>query len=189
MATTLTPTSRRNGADSADKRDESTPAEKPAAQRPAILDSAAYWLAIAAVYLLQLPLWFHSGKSKIFEDDGVMPPPLKKQFDGTFFESAPGLDAAWVLLGVIQLAIFGVLVASLVRGEFLATRRKPLLLTGLALSMLTFAALLFGDIWTNNFDGAASLYAYFGATAVIFLFVLLMPPYRKAAWLSGLTER
>jgi hypothetical protein len=158
-------------------------------QRPAIFDTAAYWLATASIYLLQLPLWFHSGKEKIFTDDGHMPPPLKKQFDGTFFESVPGLDGAWILLGVAQLAIFAVLVASLARGEFLASRRKPLLLTGLSLAMLVFAGLLFGDIWTNQFDGAASLYAYFGATAVIFVFVLLMPPYRKANWLSGLTER
>src|SRR5215217_3684782 len=156
--------------------------------RPGLFDNAAYWLAIASIYVLQGALWFHSGKSKLFDDDGVMPPPLKKQFDGTFFESLPGLDAAWVILGVVQLAIFGVVVASVVRGEFLATRRKPLLLTGLALSMLCFALLLFGDIWTNNFDGAASLYAYFGATAVIFLFVLLMPPYRRQNWLSGLVE-
>src|SRR4051795_7357837 len=92
--------------------------------RPAIFDSAAYWLATASIYMLQLPLWFHSGKEKIFTDDGHMPPPLKKQFDGTFFESVPGLDGAWILLGVAQLAIFAVLVISLVRGEFLPTRRK-----------------------------------------------------------------
>jgi hypothetical protein len=163
--------------------------ETAASERPEILDNVAYWVAIASIYLLQLPLWYHSGKSKLFDDDGTMPPPLKKQFDGTFFESVPGLDGAWVLLGVLQLVIVAILVGSLVRGEFLATRRKPLLLTGLATSMLVFASLLFGDIWTNQFDGAASLYAYFGATAVIFLFVLLMPPYRKANWLSGLTER
>ena len=125
----------------------------------------------------------------MFDDDGTMPPPLKKQFEGTFFESFPGLDAAWLLLGVMQLAIFAVLVVSVVRGEFLPTRRKPLLLTGLALSMLCFSLLLFGDIWTNQFEGAASLYAYFGSTAVIFLFVLLMPPYRRPDWLSGLIER
>src|SRR5829696_3145065 len=84
--------------------------------RPAILDAAAYWVAIASIYALQMALWFHSGKSKLFDNDGVMPPPLKKQFDGTFFESLPGLDAAWVLLGVLQLAIFAVVVVSLVRG-------------------------------------------------------------------------
>jgi hypothetical protein len=160
-----------------------------AGARPAVFDTAAYWLATASIYLLQLPLWFHSGKEKIFTNDGHMPAPLQKQFDGTFFASVPGLDGAWIILGVAQLAIFAVLVASLVRGEFLPTRRKPLLLTGLSLSMLVFAGLMFGDIWTDQFDGAASLYAYFGATAVIFLFVLLMPPYRKANWLSGLTER
>jgi hypothetical protein len=160
-----------------------------ATSRPGPLDNAAYWLAIGSIYVLQGALWFHSGKSKIFDDDGIMPPPLKKQFDGTFFESFPGLDAAWVLLGVMQLAIFAVLVGSVVRGEFLPSRRKPLLLSGLAASMLCFALLLFGDIWTDNFDGAASLYAYFGSTAVIFAFVLLMPPYRRPDWLSGLTGR
>jgi len=179
MASTLTP----NDADTAP-----APTER-SGSRPAIFDNVAYWIAIASIYLLQLPLWYHSGKSKLFDDDGHMPPPLKKQFDGTFFESVPGLDGAWILLGVAQLVIVGVLLVSLVRGEFLATRRKPLLLTGLSLAMLLFAGLLFGDIWTNQFDGAAQLYAYFGSTAVIFLFVLLMPPYRKANWLSGLTER
>ncbi len=164
-------------------------APREATGRAALLDPAAYWIAIASIYVLQAALWFHSGKSKVFDDDGVMPPPLKKQFDGTFFESFPGLDAAWVLLGVMQLVIFAVVVASLVRGEFLPTRRKPLLLSGLALSLLCFALLLFGDIWTNQFDGAASLYAYFGSTVVIFLFVLLMPPYRRDGLLSGLLER
>jgi hypothetical protein len=156
---------------------------------PGPLDHAAYWLAIVSIYVLQGALWFHSGKSKVFDDDGNAPPPIKEQFDGTFFESFPTIDGAWLILGIMQLVIFGVLVASVVRGEFLATRRKPLLLTGLALSMLCFALLLFGDVWTSNFEGTASLYAYFGATIVIFLFVLLMPPYRRAAWLSGLGER
>ena len=159
------------------------------ASRPSLFDHAAYWLAIVSIYVLQGALWFHSGKSKIFDDDGNAPPPIKEQFDGTFFESFPGIDGAWIILGLMQLVIFAVLVASAVRGEFLASRRKPLLLTGLALAMLCFALLLFGDIWTNNFEGTASLYAYFGSTAVIFLFVLLMPPYRRPDWLSGLIDR
>jgi hypothetical protein len=33
---------------------------------------------------------------------------------------------------------------------------------------------------------AASLYTYFGATTVIMLLVLLPPPNRPRAWLSGL---
>ena len=152
-------------------------------------DTFAYWIAIVSIYVLHGTLWFQSGKSKIFDDDGNAPEPIKKQFEGTFFDSFPGMDGAWILLGLLQLAIFAVLVASLVRGEFLATRRKPLLLGALALAMLCFSLLLFGDVWTNNFEGTASLYAYFGATAVIFVFVLLMPPYRRANWLSGLGER
>ena len=159
------------------------------AGRAGVLDDAVYWIAIMSIYGLQAALWFHSGKTKLFDDDGVMPPPLKKQFDGTFFESIPGLDAAWVMLGILQLVIFTVLVVSIVRGEFLSTRRKPLLLSALALSLLCFSLLLFGDIWTNQFDGAASLYAYFGSTVVIFLFVLLMPPYGRGSRLSGPLQR
>ena len=166
----------------------SAPDATPAAgthSRPDVLDSAAYWVAIVSIYVLQGVLWFHSGKSKIFDDDGNAPPPIKEQFDGTFFESFPGIDGAWIILGLLQLAIFAVLLVSLARGEFLATRRKPVLLGALALSMLCFALLLFGDVWTNNFEGTASLYAYFGATVVIYLFVRMMPPYRRAGWLSG----
>jgi hypothetical protein len=34
----------------------------------------------------------------------------------------------------------------------------------------------------------ASLYAYFGATAVIFVLVPLMPPCRPMPWLNALTK-
>ena len=38
--------------------------------------------------------------------------------------------------------------------------------------MLTFACLSFGQTTTGNTEGSASLYTYFGATAVIYLLVL-----------------
>ncbi len=42
---------------------------------------------------------------------------------------------------------------------------------------------------TAQFESVAELYAYLGATAVIFVLILLMPPYRPQRWLSGLTRR
>jgi hypothetical protein len=36
-----------------------------------------------------------------------------------------------------------------------------------------------------EFESVAELYTYFAATAVIFILILLMPPYRSQRWLSG----
>jgi hypothetical protein len=52
-------------------------------------------------------------------------------------------------------------------------------------SMLIFAALAFGQNMTAEFESVAELYTYFAATAVIFILILLMPPYRSQRWLSG----
>lgn len=40
----------------------------------------------------------------------------------------PSVDAAWVIIGIMELAVFLLMVASLVRGEFLPHRAKSLLL-------------------------------------------------------------
>ena len=55
--------------------------------------------------------------------------------------------------------------------------------------MLIFAALAFGQNMTAEFESVAELYTYFAATAVIFILILLMPPYRPQRWLSGLLHR
>src|SRR5215467_8099219 len=75
-------------------------------------------------------LFFYSGKSKIFEGHGA-PPPIEKQFSGTFLDTIPGIDAAWTILGILELGVFVLMVASLVTLEFMPGRRKPLLLSGL----------------------------------------------------------
>jgi len=45
--------------------------------RGTILDQAAYWLTLAGVHLLVGFLFFYSGKSKLFDDDGHAPAPIK----------------------------------------------------------------------------------------------------------------
>jgi hypothetical protein len=77
------------------------------------------------------------------------------------------------------------LAASLVRGEFLPERRKPIL-CALALSLVVFGLLLFGNSMTSQFDSVASHFTYFGVTVVLMVFVLLLPPYRPLRWLSSL---
>jgi hypothetical protein len=133
---------------------------------------------------MQGALWYYSFKEKVFDDDLIAPEPIKKQFDGSLIDSFPGTSVAWGILGILEGIIVLVLLISLIRGEFLPQRRKPVLLGALALSLFVFALLLFGDSMTAEFDGVASLFTYFGVTVVLMGFVLLLPPYRRR-WLSG----
>jgi hypothetical protein len=152
-------------------------------------DYAAYWLTIASVYFLVGVLFFYSSKAKIFEGHGKPPQAIVQQFQGTFVATFPGIDVIWWILSILEFAIFLLLAASLVAGEFLPSRRKRILLVGLSLALFTFACLSFGQTATGNNTGTASLYTYFGVTAIIFLLVMLLPPNRPRAWLSGLLAR
>jgi hypothetical protein len=101
---------------------------------------------------------------------------LKKQFEGTFIDTVPGVDGAWVIIGVLELAVFALMLASLAFGEFLPHRRKALLIIALCLALLVFACLSFGQTTAGNNEGTASLYTYFASTAVILLLVVRLPP-------------
>ncbi len=150
-----------------------------------IFDGAAYWATLVGVYLMVGGLMFYSGKEKLFDDDGNAPAAIKQQFAGTFLDTFPGTDAAWVILGILEFAVFLLLLASLVFLEFLPHREKLFLQLGLAVAMFTFACLAFGQTATKQFAGTASLYTYFGSTVVILILVSLMPPNRPDRWLGG----
>ena len=150
-----------------------------------IFDGAAYWATLIGVYLMVGGLMFYSGKEKLFDDDGNAPESIKQQFAGTFIDTFPGTDAAWVILGILEFGVFVLLVASLLRLEFLPHRDKSLLQVGLAVALLTFACLAFGQTATHQFAGTASLYTYFGSTVVILILVSMMPPNRSDRWLGG----
>jgi hypothetical protein len=125
----------------------------------------------------------------LFDTSGTMPAPLAKAFHGTFVASFPGTNTSWVLIGLLEALVFVVIVASVLAGEFLPTRRKPILLSGLALAMFTFAMIAWGENISAGFATVAELFQYLVGTAVLIVLVLLMPPYRKSDWLSGLTRR
>jgi hypothetical protein len=141
-----------------------------------VVNRAAYWPAIGGIYFLVGVLFFYSGKGKLFDDNGHAPAALAKQFDGTFIGTFPGIDALWVIIGVLELLIAALMVLSLLRGEFRPQRAKPVLLAALAVALFTFACLSFGQTTTGNNEGTASLYTYFGSTAIIMLLVLRMSP-------------
>jgi hypothetical protein len=54
--------------------------------------------------------------------------------------------------------VFVLLLASLIRLEFLPHRDKSILQVGLALALLTFACLAFGQTATKQFAGTSDLY-------------------------------
>lgn len=147
-------------------------------------DAAVYALTLAGIYLLLGVLFFYSGKEKIIDGHGA-PPPIEKQFSGTFLETIPGVDAAWTILGLLELAVFVLIIVSLVRLEFMPERRKTFLLCALALAIFTFSILAMGQNVVGENSGVASLFVYVGATGVLMGLVLLMPPYRQANWISG----
>jgi hypothetical protein len=158
-------------------------------ERGLLANRAAYWFTLIGVYFLVGVLFFYSGKGKLFDDNGHAPPALKKQFQGTFIDKVPGVDTAWVILGILEFAIFALIVLSIVTGEFLPHKRKSLLLVGLALGFVTFACLSFGQTSIGNNEGTASLYSYFASTAIIFLLVRRLPPNGAGDWLATPADR
>lgn len=147
-------------------------------------DGVVYALVLAGIYLLLGVLFFYAGKEKIIEGHGA-PPPIAKQFSGTFLDTIPGIDAAWTILGILESLIFILILVSLVRLEFMPDRRKPFLLCALALAIFTFSILAMGQNVVGENSGVAELFIYAAATGVLMGLVLLMPPYRPANWLSG----
>lgn len=144
-----------------------------------------YWLSIFGIYLLEGALWYYPFKEKVFDDGLIAPEPIKEQFAGSFIDSFPGTSVSWAILGILQGVVFVCLVASLLKGEFLPRRRKPILLAALGLSLAIFALLLFGQNMTAQYDSVASMFTYFGITIVLIGFIRLLPPYRAMTWLTG----
>jgi uncharacterized membrane protein len=151
-------------------------------------DIAVYTLVLAGIYLLVGVLFFYAGKEKIIDGHGA-PPPIAKQFSGTFLDTIPGVDAAWTILGILESLIFVLVVVSLVRLEFLPNRRKGFLLSALGLAIFTFSILAMGQNVTGENEGVAELFTYAGATGVLIFLVLLMPPYRGGDWVSRARDR
>ena len=147
-------------------------------------DKIAYLFALAGLYVMVIGLFFYGFWSKAIDGDFTIPPPLEEQFDKTFIGTIPGAQAAWDIIIILEGLVFLLVVASLVTTEFRPSRRKPFLLTTLALALLVFGLLSFGQNATEQHESVASLYGYFGATVIIMLFVRTLPPYTTNRWLG-----
>jgi hypothetical protein len=147
-------------------------------------DKLAYLFALVGLYIMVGGLMFYGFWEKAVDGDFNIPPPLAQQFDKTFIGTVPGSSAAWVIIAILEGLVFLLLVASLATGEFRPSKRKPFLLTCLAMALLVFGLLAFGQNATAQHESVASLYGYFGATVILMLFVRTLPPYTSNRWLG-----
>jgi hypothetical protein len=143
-----------------------------------IVAAAPYFLVLAGIYIAYGFLWYFAAKEKLIDDGGTMPAGLAKAFDGSIFASVPGVDASWVLLGVLEAVAFVLFAASLVTGEFLPQRSKPLLLGALGMSALTFAAMVVAQSVIGDHESVASLMTYLAGSIVALIAVALATPER-----------
>ncbi|MFT3863362.1 MAG: hypothetical protein QM729_03750 [Solirubrobacterales bacterium] len=144
-------------------------------------ETIAYWAVMVGIYLGFGFLWYYASKEKLIDDGFAMPAGLKEAYAGSFVESFPGLDVTWAILGLVEAVAFLGIVGSILTGEFLPARRKPILTAALGVSLLTFGLLIFGQEMIGENEGVASLFGYFGATVVTLLLVRVLPP-RRAIW-------
>jgi len=151
-------------------------------------DWVVYGLILAGIYFLVGVLFFYAGKEKIFDGLGA-PAGIEKQFAGTFLDTIPGIDAAWTILGILELGVFVLTIVSLIRLEFMPDRHKPWLLSALGLAIFTFSILGIGQNVVGENEGVAELFLYAGATGVLLWLVLQLPPYGRADWISGRRSR
>jgi uncharacterized BrkB/YihY/UPF0761 family membrane protein len=147
-------------------------------------DKVAYLFAMVGLYVMTGGLFFYGFWHKAVDGDFDIAPPLAEQFDQTFIGTIPGADAAWVIITILEGIVFLLILASLVTMEFRPSKRKPFLLTSLAMALLVFGLLAFGQTATEQHESVASLYGYFGATVIIMLFVRTLPPYSSNRWLG-----
>ena len=134
-----------------------------------MLDKLIYWTKMAAIYFMFLQTFALAAGEKWL--GGGVPEWFAKQFGPTFMSKFPGLAPSFFGIACGETVAALLFVASLAKGEILPDRTKPVLKLGLAFAALMFGALAFGQRLTNDFQGAANLFFYFGATLVALFIV------------------
>jgi hypothetical protein len=150
-----------------------------------VASGIAYWLSLFGVYFTVGYVMWSSAAGKLFAGPIMMPATLAKSFTGTWIAGLVGVNFLWGVLGVMELLVVLVMLASIVSGEFLPSRQKSLLQVSLSLSLVVFSFLAFGETITANFAGTLTQFTYFGMTILIMGLVSVLPPNRATRWLSG----
>lgn len=143
-----------------------------------VADAVTYWCGMAAVYMSFGFLWFYGAKDKLFDQHASMPGGLARTYAGSFIDSIPGLNTAWLLLGLVQAVAFLLVVASLAAGEFLRGHARPILMAALGFSMFSFALMAFAQNMVTDYASVASLFTYIGVTAIVIALLQFVAPFR-----------
>jgi hypothetical protein len=122
------------------------------------------------IYLLFIGTFGQASLEKL--RSGGMPDWFRKQFEGTILNPFPGsLSVQYYLLALLELCVVLCFLWSGVQLEFLAGHDRIFLKAALVLALFTFFALGLGLRLSNDFQGAANLFAYFGVTLLALLYV------------------
>jgi len=142
---------------------------------------ATYWLTMLGIYVMQGALWYYAAYEKIVSGDLKAPAGVVESFQGSFIDSFPGVDVAWGAIAIAQALLVVGLAVSLVRGEFLPSRAKTVLMGTLGGSLVVLSALLFGQSMIGEHDAVASLFTYGGVTLVMMAAIAALAP-RSRFW-------
>jgi hypothetical protein len=132
------------------------------------MEIVAYYLRYFAIYCMFGLTMALSAVDKVLHSP---PEWFQEQFQDTLVASIPGLDISWRLAGALELVVAVLVIVSIVMREFLPGSAKPWLKGALGVSAVTFMMLGVGQRISSEFDGASSLFFYFGATMATLLVV------------------
>lgn len=146
----------------------------PAAPTDALNDRVNRFLGVVMLLplyaVIMYTLWLPAYE-KFFDRDRTVPY-YGKVFSGSIIDRIGATDLLITSMGVIEFGVIALLVASLLRGEFLPSRTAaPLLTLGLWLAVVVFAMLGFGLRLLQNHAGTANQFYYLGVTLGILAFV------------------
>lgn len=128
-------------------------------------------LIISAIYFAFLSTFLTAALQKW--KSGV-PDWFIKQFENTFIPKLPGGTAfGFWMITALESAVAVILIISLAMGEWFAEAPKFLLQTGVGLAAVTFSFLGFGLRIAGDFQGAANLFLYFGASIASSIYLRL----------------
>jgi hypothetical protein len=122
------------------------------------------------VYLLFVATFGQASLEKLFS--GGVPEWFRSQFDKTFLNAFPGaLTLQYYLIALLELSVVFLFIVSGYYLEFLPGVDRSFLKAALIMALFTFFALGFGLRMAGDFQGAANLFAYFGTTFLVFVYV------------------
>lgn len=127
----------------------------------ALLDRWGRPLLRGAITLLFLQIWGFAAASKW---TGGQPAWFAEKFGPTILGRFPGVAASFWLVTLAETVTFLLVLASLLRGEFLRPGAPAWLTAGLLASLWVFVQLGFGLWLTQDFNGAFQQFVYFGVT-------------------------